>query len=334
MKGMRLVANKYLWRMFERYKFHILLHVIIFMWGFTGILGKLIHIEALYIVWYRVLIAFVSLLIGLFLLKRPAVIHDKKRFLQAVGVGLIVAIHWVTFYSAIQMSTASLGILCLSTTTLHVTWLEPLVMKKPFSPVEFLFGLLVIFGIWFVSDNFSGKELYALAVGLFSAFCAALFAVFNAKLSEDTPTSAITLTEMGTGFVFLSIVLLALGKTNATMFVMRAEDLGWLLFLGILCTSFAFLATLEVVKKLGAFTVSLSINLEPVYTILLAIPILHENMALGPDFYLGALLIIFVVVANAIFKYWVRMRQARRAEIFHRHELHDDPDNAEDQVVS
>lgn len=295
--------------MFRKFQYHILMHVIIFMWGFTGILGKLIEIDALYIVWHRILIAFISLGIGLYLLKMPMRIPDRKLLLKTLGVGVIVATHWITFYTSIQLSTASLGILCLSTTTLHVTWLEPLILKKRFSWVECLFGCLVIFGIYFVSDSFDATQFKALGIGLFSALCAALFSVFNAKLAQDVPASSITFHEMGIGLVFMTIVLASQGMLNGNLWHMTGRDFGWLLFLGVLCTSFAFLSTIKVMKKLGAFTVSLSINLEPVYTILLAIPILHENEMLNNDFYKGSAMIIAVVIANAIYKSVIRNRE-------------------------
>ncbi len=145
--------------MFKKYQYHIVLHLIIFMWGFTGILGKLIQLPPLSIVWYRILIAFFSLLAGLYFLKMPMKILDKKSFFQTFGVGLIVTLHWLTFYKSISLSTASLGILCLSTTTLHVTWLEPLLTGKKFSFVEFIMGLLVVIGIYIVSDNFSRSSI-------------------------------------------------------------------------------------------------------------------------------------------------------------------------------
>lgn len=288
------------------------MHAVIFMWGFTGILGKLIDIPELNLVWHRVLIAFISLLIGLYFLKRPMRISSRADRWKVFGTGIIVAIHWVTFYASIKMSTASLGILCLSTTTLHVTWIEPLVFKKKFSPIEFLFGALVIIGIYFVSSDFKGEQLYALFIGLFSALCAALFAVFNARLAERVPASAITLHEMGIGIVFLSIVLLIKGDFNAQLFDMTWNDFGWLLFLAILCTSFAFIAMIEVMKRLGAFTVSLSINLEPVYTILLAIPILGEHELLNYKFYAGAAMIILIVIINGIYKESLRKGEKKK----------------------
>jgi drug/metabolite transporter (DMT)-like permease len=300
--------------MFQKFRYYILMHLIIFMWGFTGILGKLIHIEAQYLVWHRILIAFISLLIGLYLLKMPMRIRNRKTMLKVFGTGIIVALHWITFYSAIKLSTASLGILCLSTATLHVTWIEPIVFKKKFSWVEFLFGALVIFGIYFVSSDFDETQYLALALGLISALCAGFFSVFNAKLAEEVPSSAITLHEMGIGLVFLSGMLLYNGKLDSNLFKMTGSDFAWLLFLGVCCTSFAFIATIEVMKKLGAFTVSLSINLEPVYTILLAIPILREDELLNGNFYAGSAMIIIVVVANAIYKSKMRERELKRLQ--------------------
>jgi drug/metabolite transporter (DMT)-like permease len=276
------------------------------MWGFTGILGVLIDLDAFYIVWHRVLIAFIALAIGLVFMKKSIKIGSTKELIKIFGVGILVALHWMTFYKSISLSTASLGILCLSTTTIHVTWLEPLVMKRKFSLLEFFFGLIVIYGIYFVSSDFDSKDYEALIYGLFSALFAALFSVFNAKLAEDTPSHQITFYELVIAFVFLTLVLIVKGDFNAHLFEMRTSDFLWLIFLGVLCTSFAFLATIEVVKRLGAFTVSLSINLEPVYTIILAIFILNENEVLGSHFYIGSAIIVLVVIANALIKYYVR----------------------------
>lgn len=299
--------------MLSKYKYHILLHLIIFMWGFTGILGKLIHLDAFVIVWHRVLIAFVALGIGLSFMGRSLKVPNPRDLISIAGVGVIVALHWMTFYKSIQLSTASLGILCLSTTTLHVTWLEPLIIKRKFSWIEFLMGLVVIYGIYFVSSDFDPNDYEALAYGLVSALCAALFSVFNARLAQDIPSAKITFYELIVGFIFLSCVLLLEGRFDSSLFVMTTSDLLWLLFLGILCTSFAFLATIEVVKRLGAFTVSLSINLEPVYTILLAIVILNENEVLGSQFYIGSIIIVCVVVANAILKYYLKSKSSGKS---------------------
>lgn len=288
--------------MFGKFQYHILLHLIILMWGFTGILGKIISLDPIPIVWYRVLIAVVSLGIVLPILKRSLKLNSLREFMSLAFVGVIVALHWVTFYMSIDLSTASLGILCLSTTTVHVTWLEPLITGRKFSWLELFFGVIVIYGIYFVSSDFNPQQYEALAYGLFSALMAALFSVMNGKLAQTMPPSKITFYEMVVGGVFLTVLLIAQGEMNAELFILTTSDVLWLLFLGLLCTSFAFLVTVELVKRLGAFTVSLSINMEPVYTILLAIVILDENEIVGTQFYIGAGIIVAVVLANAFIK--------------------------------
>ena len=185
------------------------------MWGFTGILGKLIHLDAVIIVWYRVIIAALFLAFYFIWMKKSfsfPLMHAWKIIL----VGMIVAGHWMTFYYSIQLSTASLGILCLSTTTLHVTWIEPIVMKRKFSWMEFLFGLLVIFGIYFVAHDFNETEKTALYFGLVSALLAACFSVFNGRLAQDVESAHITLYELITGIVFISFVLGFSGKLNVS----------------------------------------------------------------------------------------------------------------------
>ncbi len=272
------------------------------MWGFTGILGKLIHLDAYIIVWHRLLIAVLGLFIVLILLKKGVFPVQTKHFWKSMGVGVVVALHWMTFYKSIELSTASLGILCLSTATLHVTWLGPLLTKQRFSWVDFLMGLIVIYGIYFVSTDFSESDTVALKYGLSSAFFAALFSVLNASLSKEIEPYKMSLYELLSAFIFLSFCLLFWGEMSFDVFKMTTSDFLWLLFLGLLCTSFAFLASIEVVKRLGAFTFSLSVNLEPVYTMLLAIVILNEDELLNRNFYFGSALIVLVVIGNALYK--------------------------------
>lgn len=285
-----------------KFKYHILMHLIIFVWGFTGILGKLIHLDAYTIVWHRVLIAVLGFGSFLWITRRNIRTESPVEVFKLVGTGVIIALHWMTFYKAIELSTASLGILCLSTTTLHVTWLEPIVMKRRFSFPEFFMGLIVIYGIYFVSSDFDAKEFEALRYGLLSALLAAMFSVFNGRMSQDIVPYKMSFYELLSALVFVSIYLLFQGRMTSELFKMTTSDFLWLLFLGIVCTSVAFLISIEVVKRLGAFTFSLSVNLEPVYTILLAIFILHEDEVLGSEFYIGSGLIILVILANALLK--------------------------------
>lgn len=291
-----------------KYKYHLLMHVIIIIWGFTGILGKLIELSADILVWYRIIFAFIGLLFLLPFFKVPFKLARKKDLWKLVLVGVITALHWVAFYKAISLSTASLAVLCLSTTTLHVSWIDPIIMKRKFSWIEGLFGLLVIYGIYFVSSDFKPEEYEALAYGLVAALLAAIFSVSNAKLVQTIPSAQISLYEMLTGIIFLTVVLLANGNMNMEALAMTTSDFWWLIVLGVVCTSFPFMLMIDVVKQLGAFTASLTINLEPVYTMILAIVILQENQELSYNFYFGALMIVLVVVANTIVKSKMRKK--------------------------
>lgn len=297
--------------MFANLKYHLLMHLIIFIWGFTGILGKLIHLEFYQIVFFRVLIAGTSLLLFLLIAGKKIRIKNTASALKVIGVGIIVVVHWLTFFKAIQVSTVSLGVLCLSTTTLHVSWLEPIVMKRKFSWIEFLLGLLVIVGIAFVSGNINTSHHEGVYWGLLSAMLAAFFSVFNARLNRDgIPSSSLTVYEMLTGTIVIFLWLFFQGEINAGFFEMTQSDFGWLVFLGIVCTSAAFMLMIEVVNKIGAFSASLSINLEPVYTMLLAIFILHENEQLNSRFYFGASFIVVIVFLNPVLKSLMKRKNA------------------------
>jgi drug/metabolite transporter (DMT)-like permease len=274
----------------------LLLHGIVFLWGFTGIIGKLLSQEPLLLVWYRLLIASIGLFIYLAWKKATWKI-PKERGLFVALTGVVVALHWITFYFSIQLSTASLGILCLATTTFHVVWLEPLLLKLPFNRLKFIFSLVVVAGVAFIAHDFQGEVLVALFVGLLSALFAAIFSVANAKLSESIDPPVLSFYELLIGFIGLSAVVF--WEYPLAQFELDWHAFYWLLFLGLVCTSFAFMAAIYLVQKLGAYTVSLTINLEPIYTMLLAVVILKEHEYLSMEFYLGASLIIFVLVLNA-----------------------------------
>lgn len=276
------------------------------MWGFTGILGKVINLDPIPLVWWRVLIAVISLGMILPFLKHSLRLRSMKEFLMLALVGVIVALHWVTFYISIDLSTASLGILCLSTTTVHVSWLEPLITGRKFSWLELGLGLIVIYGIYFVSSDFNAQDYEALVYGLISALMAALFSVLNGKLAQTMPPTKITFYEMAIALVFTTLLLVGDGELNADLFALTTSDVLWLLFLGLLCTSLAFLVMVALVKRLGAFTVALSINMEPVYTILLAIAFLKEDKIVGAQFYIGASIIVVVVLMSGVLKRFLR----------------------------
>lgn len=294
----------------ENRKHYIILHCVIFIWGFTGIMGKLIEADEFLIVLYRVLIAFVSLFAFMLFLKKDRRILSAKTTWQTLGVGILVALHWFTFYTSIKLSTASLAIICLSTASLHVAWIEPLVMKRKFRWSEMVIGLVIIGGIFLiVKDSSSTAEYEAIVYGLFSALFAALFSSFNGKLATKEKASKITLYEMFSGLITMLILIGFTQDVSLEYFVVSWNDVWWLLFLGIICTSVAFLLTVEVTKHLGAFTVAMSINMEPIYTLGIAAVLLSENKELSLTFYLGAAIIVAAIFMNGFLNKKRRKRQ-------------------------
>ncbi|PHR49877.1 MAG: EamA family transporter [Fluviicola sp.] len=289
--------------MTQRLKYQFVLHIIIFIWGFTAILGKLIEADAFILVWYRVLIAFISLFLFLLLLKRKWRIINKKEIFQTLGVGVLVALHWLTFYLSIKVSTASLSIICLATTTIHVAWLEPIVMKRRALKSEFIISIIIIGGIVLITNQGSQEGLaLGITFGLIAALLAALFSVFNAKLIQTVSASKITLYEMFSATITMTLFLFFSGELTLENLTISMNDLYLLLFLGVVCTSIAFLITVEIQKLLGAFTVTLSINMEPIYTLGLAALLLNEHEKISPYFYPGASVIVLAVFGNAILK--------------------------------
>lgn len=301
----------------KRFKYQVTLHVIIFIWGFTAILGKLIQADAFVLVWYRVLIAAVSLWILLFFLNKDRKIINTKDKWRTIGVGAIVALHWLTFFLSIKYSTASLTIICLATTTVHVAWLEPLVMKRRFLWSELTIGVLIIGGIYLIAHEGTQDGLHiGLSLGLVSAVFAALFSVFNQRIVQTVSATKITLYEMFSATLVMSVFLIFTGRFNIESLSLSINDILLLIFLGVVCTSIAFLITVEIQKLLGAFTVTLSINMEPIYTLGLAAWILNEHQKLSPSFYYGASIIVLAVFGNAFIKRYQtkRLKKASHSE--------------------
>jgi drug/metabolite transporter (DMT)-like permease len=226
---------------------------------------------------------------------------NYRLVLATLGVGVLVALHWITFFHSIKLSSISLGIVCLATTTLHVSWLEPLIKKTKFNLSDVLLSLAVLGGMLLISSQESAHG-EAIIIGLLSAFLAAFFSVCNAVLVEKMPAPQLTLIELAGGFLVLTLFIFFNTGFHENMFLLDSDLIWKLLFLGVVCTSLAFVLAVNATKHLGAFTVSLTINLEPVYTIILALLIYPQSEKMRSLFYLGATIIIAAVMTNSILK--------------------------------
>ncbi len=277
------------------------MHFAIFLWGFTGILGKAIDMSEGMIVWYRMIISAAGLLP--LLLNRKMVIPSHKEILEITYVGVIVAMHWVLFYGAIKASNVSIALSCFSSISLFTAILDPLSRREKPKTAEILLGISVIIGLYII---FSVQQIFLtgilLAVG--SALLGAMFTVWNKKLTAKHPPEVITFYELSSGFVVLTVLLPVYFYTTGTSFeVPSLMDLVYLLILGWLCTSYAFTISLKALKKLDAFTLNLSVNLEPLYSIILAMILFKEYDILNGGFIAGTLIILGSVVVHSWFKW-------------------------------
>jgi drug/metabolite transporter (DMT)-like permease len=273
----------------------IQLHIAVFLAGFTAILGKLITLNEGLLVWFRLLITVVTLGVILFLKKQLQQIpfKDVKRIF---GVGVIVAIHWVTFYGSVKYANVSVALVCFSATGFFTAFFEPLILKRRIALIEVGLGLIAILGIYVIFD-FHPQYKLGIAFGIISAVGSALFPIYNKRLLLVYSPKILTLYEMGGGLLALTaLVPFYLMQFPASYYIPTSTDWLWLLVLAWLCTVLSFDLQLKALQKISAFTANLTYNLEPVYGIILAFIFFNENEQLHPQFYIGVLLILLAVV--------------------------------------
>lgn len=276
------------------------LHFIVFIWGFTAILGKLISIDSLPLVWYRMGLATLFILAYIVLAKFNLKIDKRTLAWFALG-GIVVALHWVTFFLAIKVSTVSVALAMMSTGAFFTALMEPFWFGRKIIGYEIFFGFLVMIGLYLIF-RVESKYTYGMVIALVSAFLAAVFSLINGKLVKSHKPSIISFYELGIGVLFLSIVLGMNGKFVSDFFILNSMDWIYLLVLALICTAYAFIASVKVMRVLTPYTVMLTTNLEPVYGIILAWFIFGTDEEMNPFFYIGAALILLTVITNGILK--------------------------------
>ena len=287
-------------------KAYIQLHTAIFLFGFTAILGKLITLEEIELVWYRVLLTTVSLAVVPAIWRSIAHIPARARW-QLAGIGVLVALHWVCFFGSIKAANVTVALSVLSTAALFTSLLEPLIYRTRLKWTELVLGLLIVPGMYLIF-SFGKGYTTGILLGLGAAVLGSLFSVLNRKMVARYDALPITLVELGSAWVFLSLVavpLALMGKGGN--FIPTPSDWLWLVILALLCTTLAYVLAMNALRYLTAFTSTLSINLEPLYGILMAIALFQEHKDLSPGFYAGAAIILSAVVVHTLLE-----RRARR----------------------
>lgn len=291
-------------------KNYLHLHVLVFIAGFTAILGQLISIDAIPLVWYRMLFALVF--IGVYVLISQAKIRiPLKSVLKLSFAGIIIALHWITFFGSIKMSNVSIALAMFSTGAFFASLLEPLIYKRKIIGYEIFFGILVILGVYIITQS-ELQYLLGIILGVVSAFLSSFFAVLNGKFLEKHTATVISFYEFISGVAFITIYLIfSESGFNAEFFMLHVSDIIYLLILASICTAYAFIASVYVMRYISPYTVVLTYNLEPVYGIILAIIIFPEKENMSLNFYIGAAIVITVVMLNGILKNSKKLKRNR-----------------------
>jgi len=283
-----MLSNKYLQ-----------LHLIILIWGFTPLLGKFISLQAMDLVWYRLVIASVSLY--LFIRYKGITLRlDRKQFGEILLMGIVVGFHWYFFYHAIKVSNVSITLAGFSTMTLFASLLQPLLIGKKFFWGDLLYGVFIVIGLTVIL-NFEKFYAAGIVFGVLAAFTGAIFGVYNGKLIAKHDASTITLYEFLGAFIVLSVMKLIAGE-GAYIKPLGFEDATALLVLSIVCTTLAFTWSIHILKYFTPFTVIITNNLEPIYGIAFSILLFGNTEVMSAGFYAGITIILLSVFTYPLFK--------------------------------
>ncbi|GAA3781339.1 DMT family transporter [Flavobacterium ginsengiterrae] len=286
----------------DNLKSYLNLHLIVFIWGFTAILGALITIDADNLVWYRMLLAMIFLG-GFIAVKKQSFKVPVKELFKLIFVGLLIALHWIFFFKAIHVSNVSITLSIFSLGAFFASLLEPLFYGRKVLWYEVFFGLIIIAGLGLILQV-EIKYLTGVYYALAAIILGVLFTLMNGKLISDHEPSVITFYEFGAGVFFISVYFLFQGKFTADFFQLSLNNWILLLILASICTAYAFTASVKVMQRLTPYTVMLTTNLEPVYGIVLAYLILGGKEKMSVEFYIGAVIIIITVILNGVFKHY------------------------------
>lgn len=282
----------------ETKRAYLELHIAVILFGFTAILGKWIEISAIAIVWWRVLFTWISFL---FILNIRRIFKEipPKQIVIFLLIGIIVGLHWITFYGSVKLSNASIALICLATTSFFTSFLEPLILKRPFYWHELLLGIIILPGMFLIVNGVELSFRMGIVVGLFSALFASIFSILNKKYIDKARPSDISAIEMFGVWLFISLL--------APFVINYIPDLHWapskldfiyLILLALLCTTLAYVLAMRALKYISAFASNLVVNLEPVYGIILAVVLLAEHKDFDYTFYVGA-----SIICLSIFSY-------------------------------
>lgn len=283
------------------------LHLAVLLAGFTGILGRLITLNELMIVFYRLLLTVFSMWL-LFSFRNKIESLSAGLIAKIMGVGIIASLHWLTFYGAIKYANVSIALVCFAAIGFFTALFEPLILKKSLNITELFLGLMTLSGVYIIF-HFDTRYTLGIVIGLISALLAALFPIFNREILKKTNVESMLVWQQLGGFLFMAALIpLYRHALPSLRLLPSVEDIFWLLVLSWVCSVWAFQLSGSALKKLSAFTVNLSYNLEPVYGILLAFIFFREDQLLNGGFYAGLALILLALGSHTLLIYYKNKR--------------------------
>lgn len=277
------------------------LHFIVFIWGFTSILGALIDLDSSAIVWFRMVMGALSIAVYFILFSPHSFkLHPGALKYYVLG-GVLISIHWLLFFYAIKISSISLTLSILSSASLMTSVLEPLLYKRPVRLYEVFFGLFVILGLYLIF-GVQKENLLGIVTALLCTLLSVLFSLLNGKLIQYYPANTISFYQLSSGGLLFTAVILLSDQSMRGFSQIGYDDWLWLWLLAIICTGYATIASVHILKHITPFTMMISLNLEPVYGILFSLVIFGEKELMSGQFYLGVLIILAGVIGNGIYK--------------------------------
>lgn len=290
---------------------YLRLHFIVLIWGFTAILGELIKVSPVEVVVYRTGISTLGLMV-LLLILRKSFKTGRKGLMIMLGTGLIIAAHWILFFLAARLSTISICLVGMATCAFWTSILEPIFTKRTFKTFEVLLALMVVGGISLIY-SVSFEHALGLSVAMASALLASVFTIINGKLIKEHNAYVITFYEMAGALIGSTLVFAVMAPMtpDISFGLPSAADWGWLALLGLVCTVYPFGESVELMKRMSAYTINLTVNLEPVYGIILALLIFKDKEVMSTGFYMGAAIILLSVMIHPVLERRARKRNAR-----------------------
>ena len=296
------------------------IHCCVVLWGFTAILGKLISLGTMALVWWRMLLVAAALVVvprfWAGLTRMP-----RRLIATYAGIGMVVAVHWLTFYGSVRLANASVAATCMALTPVFLAFVEPFMVGRRFDVRELLFGVAAVPGVMLVVGGTPTSMRLGIAVGALSALLLAVFASLNKRYIGNSDALSVTGIEMGAGLLLMTVIA-PLFSSDAVFVLPSTHDAMLLATLAMGCTLLPFAISLAALRHVSAFSTTIALNMEPVYAIVLAILLLGEQRELSPSFYLGV-----AIVLGAVFLHpWVLRRSAAKVATLNAVAAADPPD--------